>query len=64
MIDLETNRQVMAVTYITPALIFMMKYFFDIEKEITQTLLTSAQLRLWDCRDVVTNLFQVVAADK
>ena len=64
MIDLETNRQVMAATYITPALIFMMKYFFDIEKEITQTLLTSAQLRLMDCRDVIANLYQVIAANR
>ena len=54
----------MTTNYLIPFLLFMMKYFFDIEKEITQTLLTSAQLRLMDCRDVIANLYQVIAANR
>jgi len=44
----------METRFITPALVFMMKYFFDMEKEITQQLLLTAQLRLLECKDIMT----------
>jgi len=51
----------MAKSSITPALIFMMKYFFDIEKEITQQLLLTAHLRLIDCKDALLHIGHLVA---
>ena len=50
--------------FFTPALIFMMKYFFDVEKEITQQLLLTCQLHLNNCKEVVANLFEVAAEHK
>jgi hypothetical protein len=49
---------------ITPALVFMMKYFFDVEKEITQQLLLTCQLHLNNCKDAVTSLCQVAVEQK
>ena len=54
----------MATRLFIPALIFSMKYFFDIEKEITQQLLLTAHLRLIECKDVLTHLTQVVATHR
>jgi hypothetical protein len=48
----------------TPALVFMMKYFFDVEKEITQQVLLTAQLRLNDCKEVVNHLGSLVATTR
>ena len=46
----------MAATYITPALIFMMKYFFNMERELTQTMITKAIIGFHDCREFVSNV--------
>jgi hypothetical protein len=40
----------------TPALCFMLKYFFDIEKEITQQILLSAYLKVGECKGAVAHL--------
>ena len=50
--------------FITPTLIFMMKYFFDIEKEITQQLLFSLQTRLLDCKEIAAHLYQVAISHR
>jgi hypothetical protein len=50
----------MTQKFFTTAVIFMMKYFFDVEKEITQQLLFTAHMRLNDCKDVVQQLGSVV----
>jgi hypothetical protein len=47
-----------------PALVFTMKYFFDIEKEITQQLLFTCHLRLIDCKEVVVSVMQVLTAHR
>jgi len=37
-------------------LTFTMKYFFDVEREITQQLITTAAVRLHDCKELITTL--------
>ena len=37
-------------------LTFTMKYFFDVEREITQQLITTASVRLHDCKELVMTL--------
>ena len=54
----------MTMRMIIPALLFMMKYFFDIEKEITQSILLSCQLRLMDYKEVLNNLYQVAVSNR
>jgi hypothetical protein len=54
----------MTTRIIMPALLFMMKYFFDIEKEITQSVLLSCQVRLMDCKEVLTNIYQVAISNR
>lgn len=46
----------MTTKYLIPCLMFMMKYFFDIEKEITQQMITTVSLRIHDCKELITNL--------
>jgi hypothetical protein len=58
------NRMVMTQKFLTPAVIFMMKYFFDVEKEITQQVLFSAKLRLNDCKEAVEQLGNLVTANR
>ncbi|HRO41431.1 MAG TPA: hypothetical protein PL009_01260 [Flavipsychrobacter sp.] len=48
----------------TPALCFMMKYFFDVEKEITQTLLMSAKVRISECKGVASNIYSHIATHR
>jgi len=50
----------METRFFTPALVFMMKYFFDVEKEITQQLLFTAHIRLAECKDVMLQVFHTV----
>jgi hypothetical protein len=52
----------MTQKFLTPAVIFMMKYFFDVEKEITQQLLLTAHLRLNDCKEAMQHLGNIVVA--
>lgn len=39
--------------FLIPSMIFMMKYFFDIEKEITQQLLLSLHLRFHEVKELI-----------
>ena len=55
---------VMTQKFLTPAVIFMMKYFFDVEKEITQQVLFTAKLRLNDCKEAVEQLGNLVTANR
>ena len=50
----------MSEKFLIPALLFSMKYFFDIEREITQQILTSVNLKLHDCRELVSGFIQHV----
>jgi len=42
--------------YLIPALLFMMKYFFDVEREITQQIVATVNLRWQDLRETVSGL--------
>ncbi len=54
----------MDLRFLLPVLMFTMKYFFDVEKEITQQLLMTAHIRLNDCKELFTNLFHFIAMQK
>jgi hypothetical protein len=49
----------MCSKYLVPCLMFLLKYFFDIEREITQQMITTLTLRIHDCKEVVGNLYQL-----
>jgi hypothetical protein len=38
-----------------------MKYFFDVEKEITQQLMTTLYVRIHDCKELVSGLHQLIS---
>jgi hypothetical protein len=46
----------MTTKYLMPCLMFMLKYFFDIEKEITQQMVATVTLRIHDCKELISNL--------
>ncbi len=46
----------MTTKYLMPFLMFVLKYFFDIEREITYTVITAATVRIHDCKEVIHNL--------
>lgn len=50
--------------YLVPVLGFMLKYFFDIEKEITQQLLVTVHLRLIDCKELISGLGHLALTQK
>lgn len=54
----------MTARFIIPALLFTMKYFFDIEKEITQSLIVSGQLRLMECKSAIAHVYQVLISNR
>lgn len=39
----------------------MMKYFFDIEKEITQQLMTNMAMRMEGCKELLQHMLQAIA---
>lgn len=51
----------MSSKFFVPFLMFVMKYFFDVEKEITQQLLTTLYVRAHDCKELVSGLHQVIS---
>lgn len=50
--------------YIAGVVFFMMKYFFDIEREIIQQLVTSAQVRILDVKTLLSGLHQLIVLHK
>ena len=46
----------MTSKYLIPFLMFVLKYFFDIEREITYHMITTATVRIHDCKEVISNL--------
>lgn len=42
--------------YLMPVLMFCLKYFFDIEREITYHMVTTVIGRVHDCKELITNL--------
>lgn len=58
---IRLNRKDMEHKMILSAVFFMMKYFFDVEKEITQTLVTTLHLRLMDCKELAVHACQLIA---
>ena len=46
----------MTTNYLIPILLFMMKYFFNMERELTQTMITKAIIGFHDCREFVSNV--------
>ena len=51
-------------SFIVGFLMFVMKYFFDMEKEITQQLLWTVDLRINDCKEFMSNVYHLVLMDK
>jgi hypothetical protein len=45
----------MYTKYLIPCVLFMLKYFFDIEKEITLQMLTNVNLKFHYLRELVMN---------
>jgi hypothetical protein len=45
-------------TYLIPTVTFVMKYFFDLEKETTMQLLNTAHLRLLDLKEIFIHYAQ------
>ena len=54
----------MSSKYLVSCLMFLLKYFFDIEREITQQMITTMNLRFNDCKEIVHNLYQVAIHTK
>jgi|GEM_PF-5452884 len=54
----------MEAKIVLPALFFIMKYFFHVEKEIVQQMLVTVQVRLLDCKELAAQLYGLVAAQK
>jgi hypothetical protein len=46
----------MTTKYLMPVLMFVLKYFFDIEREITYHMVTAATVRIHDCKEIISNL--------
>jgi hypothetical protein len=44
-----------------PCVSFLMKYFFDIEREITQQCLNTIQLKLFDLKEIAIHYTQILA---
>lgn len=49
---------------IVSSVAFMMKYFFNVEKELTLQLVNTLQLKLFDLKDVAIHYAQLLAAHK
>ena len=45
---------------VVPAVVFMMKYFFDVEKEITQQILLTFQVRIMDCKEILHHIQHIL----
>lgn len=46
----------MTSKFLIPFLMFCLKYFFDIEREITYHMVTTAIVRVHDCKELIANL--------
>lgn len=50
--------------YLIPFLIFIMKYFFDVQREITLQLLNTAEVRFHDCKELLSQLNHLTILNK
>jgi hypothetical protein len=46
----------MTTNYLIPCLLFLAKYFFNMERELTQTMITKAMIGFHDCKEFVSNV--------
>lgn len=44
--------------------LFLMKYFLNVEREISQQLLIMMHIRLHDCKEIVTNFYHLALMNK
>ena len=54
----------MNTNFWTPVVGYLMKYFFNVEREITQQLLDTLQIKLIDLKDIAIHYSQIITIHK